>query len=87
MPNTTHLILHKVLVTNVQVSEAVQKSDDDDVPDTAPAGSLLVTLALDAESVQRVVFTAEHGMLWLSAEPTNAPEGELIIETRGSVDR
>ena len=87
-PNTTHVILHKVLVTNVQVSEAIEKTDeDDDLPDVGPTGTLLVTLALDAESVQRVVFTAEHGTLWLSAEPTNAPESELIIETRGSVDR
>ena len=85
-PNTTHLILHKVKVTNVLVTADSAARDDGDQP-TAPRGSLLVTLALDAESVQRVVFTAEHGSLWLSREPIEAPESELIIETRGSIYR
>ena len=90
-PNSTHIILHQVLVTNVQVSEAPktkpdEKKPDDETPDAAPKGSLLVTLALDAPSVQRVVFTAEFGKLWLSAEPSDAPTGPTAIETRGTVD-
>lgn len=87
-PNTSHLVLHKVLVTNVQLSSTAptQEADEDQVA-MAPAGTLLVTLAVDAEAVQRIVFTAEHGFLWLSAEPAGAPEPELIVETLGSVYR
>lgn len=92
-PNTTHVILHKVLVTNVQTSTAqtdatktAAKKPDDNTPDTAVKGQLLVTLALDATSVQRVVFTAEFGKLWLSAEPSDAPDGQTRVETLGTVN-
>lgn len=89
-PATTHVILHDVLVTKVQVSDAVKtapvsKQPDDTTPDPAPKGDLLVTLALDATAVQRVVFTAEYGTLWLSAEPSEAPGTPTRVETRGSV--
>ena len=89
-PDTTHVILHKVLVTNVQTSDAVkdEKPADDETdarPGAAPKGEYLVTLALDATSVQRVVFTAEFGKLWLSAEPSDAPDGQTRVETRGTV--
>ena len=93
-PNTTHVILHNVLVTNVQTTQAPAKtskdstdsSADDTKAEPAPKGALLVTLALDATSVQRVVFTAEYGTLWLSAEPADAPDGQTRIETRATVD-
>jgi len=69
-PDTTHIILHKVKVTAVK-----------------PAGtSYLVTLALDAPSVERVIFTAEFGKLWLTAEPTDATEAGVKVQTRGSVN-
>ena len=92
-PNTTHIILHKVLVTNVQMAEVSKEkkpADDadaaDNTPEKSPKGSLLVTLALDATSVQRVVFTAEYGKLWLSAEPSDAPNGQTRVETIGTVN-
>jgi pilus assembly protein CpaB len=93
-PNTTHVILHKVLVTNVQLaSTSTQtakttdaKKPDDGTPDSAPKGQFLVTLALDATSVQRVVFTAEFGSLWLSAEPSDSPDGQTRVETLGTVN-
>lgn len=92
-PDTTHIVLHKVLVTNVQTSTAQKdattsaaKKPDDTTPDTALKGQLLVTLALDATSVQRVVFSAEFGTLWLSAEPSDAPDGQTRVETLGTVN-
>jgi pilus assembly protein CpaB len=91
-PNTSHVILHKVLVTAVQTTDAPKKQERsegdeaDDIPDLAPKNDFLVTLALDATSVQRVVFTAEYGTLWLSAEPSDAPDGQTRVETRGTVD-
>jgi pilus assembly protein CpaB len=94
-PNTSHVILHKVLVTNVQSADAVKDRGEDDEDDAAegdertieqvPTSELFVTLALNATDVQRVVFTAEFGTLWLSAEPTDAPDEDTRIETRGTV--
>lgn len=100
-PNSTHIILHKVLVTNVQLqggrtgttdvsSPAAGGGDDEEQqPETprAPTGQLLVTLAVDAPSVERVVFTAEHGFLWLSQEPEDAPEDGTRIQTRDTIYR
>jgi len=90
VPNTSHVILHKVLVTAVQsageVKEEPSTEEAENVPGPAPKGDFLITLALDATSVQRVVFTAEFGKLWLSAEPSDAPDGQTRIETRGTVD-
>ena len=95
-PNATHMILRKVLVSNVQgkVSPVQQpKADKDEAeedqakPKPAPEGQLLVTLALDASAVERVVFAAEYGGLWLSAEPKDAPDGGTQVETRGIVLR
>ena len=90
-PNTTHLTLHKVLVTNVQVEQlpAEQPEAGDTKgkaqPDLAPTGNLLITLAVDAPAAERVVFAAEFGKVWLSAEPEDAPEGGTQIQTRGTI--
>lgn len=96
-PFSTHLMLHKVLVSNVQTTRATaepkeekKKADGEEEevkPKPAPEGKLLVTLALDASAVERVVFAAEYGRLWLSAEPADAPDGGTQVETRGIVLR
>jgi pilus assembly protein CpaB len=92
LPYGTHLILHRVLVSNVQTkatSAAKPKKTDgadsaeSDAPKPAPDGQVLVTLAVDASAVERIVFAAEYGHLWLSAEPADAPDGGTQIETRG----
>jgi pilus assembly protein CpaB len=83
----THLMLHKVLVTNVQIT-ATDTDDDDEAEDdgtVAPTGSLLVTLGVDAASVEKIVFAAEHGNVWLSAEPVEAPTEGTRILTKASV--
>jgi pilus assembly protein CpaB len=87
-PNTTGIILHKALVTNVQVGELVDNTSDEPdliAPDLAPTGNLLVTLALDAPSVERALFAAEHGTVWLVLEPETAPEDGTQIQTIVSV--
>ncbi len=87
-PNATNLILHKVVVAAVQAERGPSgnrpKQDDEgadpDAPQTAPTGNLLVTLALDAPAVERVVFAAEHGRVWLSVEPLEAnEEGTKVV--------
>lgn len=90
-PSSTHLILHKVLVTNVQTDTefvpTVGGEDDENQDATAPApqGRLLVTLALEAPSIERVVFTAEHGSLWLALEPDGASDAPTVVQTRGTI--
>ena len=91
--NVTHLELHKVVVTRVQLDDSGNGSglgaegDDADEAATsaAPTGTFLVTLAVDAPSAERVVFAAEHGFVWLSAEPLEADEGGTSVIDRGSV--
>jgi pilus assembly protein CpaB len=89
-PTTTHLILHKVLVTSVQV-EQLPRTDTTDRPDGSPAlaptGNLLITLAAGPQDVERIVFTAEHGFIWLAAEGADAPEPVTPIQTRAQVYR
>jgi pilus assembly protein CpaB len=80
----TALILHDVLVTMVQASEPLPKQEPG-VVQTAPNGSMLVTLALDAPSVEQVVFAAEHGRLWLAAEKDGASVAGISLQQRSSV--
>lgn len=83
-PETTHLILHKVTVTDVRrIDGATVTTKPGD-----PAGSdkLLVTFAVDAPSAERVVFAAEHGHLWLSLEPKEASESGTKVMSKQAVN-
>lgn len=89
-PSSTYLILRNVLVTNVQIEQLPRVSADDlpeDSPALAPTGNLLVTLAAPPEEVERLVFTAEHGFIWLGGEspPIARPNTEIV--TRRNVYR
>lgn len=93
-PDQSSIILHKVLVTNVQLAEDQDDgstntdnadSSNQTKPGEAPTGQLLVTLALDAAAVERVVFAAEHGTLWLSLDPASASEEGTRIQDRGAI--
>lgn len=88
---TSGIILHKVLVTNIQAPASAGfggfggEDDGESENAEAPTDDLLVTLALDAPSVERVVFAAEHGTIWLTLEPESAPEEGTRVQTRGEV--
>lgn len=74
----THVVLHRVLVTQVQGAPAPAPTGDgtvDPAASSAPAGSLMVTLAVDSQDAETVVFGAEHGTLWLSLEPDGVQTG------------
>ena len=87
-PNTSHVILHKVLVTNVQVERVPTESADDEAGyDLAPTGNLLITLALSAPDLEKAVFASEHGTVWLAGEPEGTPEDGTRIQTRETIYR
>ena len=88
-PDTTHIILHKVLVTNVQVEELPAENTSEDAGtatlELSPTGNLLVTLALEPENAERFVFTAEFGTVWLAEESATVDETGTGIQDRSTV--
>ena len=94
-PNTTHFVLHKILVTgvkfskqdSVRASEIVATGDAESTETTvapvvseAPADQLLVTMAVSAAEAEQLVFAAEFGSIWLTAEgPDASEEGTRIL--------
>jgi pilus assembly protein CpaB len=88
-PPSTHVVLHRVLVTQVQGAPVPVESGEDvetaSAGSAAPAASLMVTLAVTAEQAEGVVFGAEHGTLWLSLEPEGANTDGTEIVTPDNV--
>jgi pilus assembly protein CpaB len=85
----TKVTMHKLLVTNVQGAPlAVAPTDGTAVANARPAapeGTLLVTLAVDTRSAQRIAFSAEFGTVYLAREPADAPVGATGTETFESI--
>jgi pilus assembly protein CpaB len=88
---STHAVLHKVLVTQVQGAPAPVDPAAKQDPATAssgtaaPSASLMVTLAVTAAQAEAVVFGVEHGSLWLSLEPDGAQTGGTDVITPGNI--
>jgi pilus assembly protein CpaB len=76
----TQLSLQKVLVTAVQAGAGSGGGDE-----AAPPATLTVTFALTGRDAQRVVFAAEHGTIWLSSEPSDAPTTRNPASTEKSL--
>ncbi|HEX5630681.1 MAG TPA: hypothetical protein VFY15_03405, partial [Acidimicrobiia bacterium] len=57
----------------------------DDAPALAPTGNLLITLAGPPVAVERIVFTIEHGFIWLAAEGSDVSDAITDIITRATV--
>jgi pilus assembly protein CpaB len=81
----THLTLHKLLVAGVQTNDTAQEESEEGDVAAAPASTLFVTLAVEAEVAERVVFAAEHGSVWLSLEPAEAVEDGTRIQTMETI--
>ena len=91
-PAQSGIILQKVLVTNVQVTDpnAAQTTDtttDAARPGTSPQGSLLVTVALPATDISRLIYATERGTIWLSADPRTAPDAPGGAVARNGIYR
>ncbi len=86
-PRTTLLIIHKVLITGIQVEQAPRELEDGAATtvEFAPTGNLLITMAAGAEDIEKIVFVAEHGSIWLALEDIDAPEPITEIRTRGNI--
>ena len=86
-PNTTHLVFHQVLVTAVQYSQSdadLVVEQDDQISDevgVGPTNKVYVTLAVTGAQAEQVVFGAEFGTLWLTAENERAETGGTRIVT------
>jgi len=87
--SSTHLIIHMAIVTNIQVERLPTTTDAETAEqsgvDLAPTGNLLVSLAMAPEDVERTVFTAEFGTVWLALETKTAAGEPTQIQTRGTV--
>jgi pilus assembly protein CpaB len=89
-PPSTHAVLHRVLVTQVQGAPAAVPEDSADTDPAAagtpaPDASLMVTLAVSAAQAESVVFGAEHGTLWLTLEPDGAQVDGTEVVTPDNV--
>ena len=92
---TTALALHRVLVTAVHggaAAPAATEGDADaesttDAKSTSAPTAVTVTLAVTADQASRLVFAAEHGSVWLSADPSDAPTDRLPVITKKSLYR
>ncbi len=90
-PNSSHVIIQKVLVTNLQqerlpTDKTIDEAQEQGV-ELAPTGNLLVTLAVSAPDLEEVIFASEHGTVWLAEEPLTASEAGTVVQTRGTIYR
>jgi pilus assembly protein CpaB len=88
----THVVLHRVLVTQVQGApvqpDAAAPDQKDAVSSSggaAPTSNLMVTLAVSAQQAEAVVFGVEHGQIWLSLEPKDASTGGTDVITQQNI--
>jgi pilus assembly protein CpaB len=85
----THLILHKVLVSNVQGAPLPTATLEVDSTTSdraaAPDGELLITLATDPVAVERIVHLVEQGTIYLALEKADVSNAPTQPQTNGSV--
>jgi len=83
LPDVTHMILHDVVVTRVQGAQPPAAKDDaTQAADEAAPGNdqIVVTLALEPAAAESVVWTMEHGTIWLSLDPKGGdPAGTRLV--------
>lgn len=85
-PDAAHVLLNRVTVVRIQFPEdANTSSKEKNGVAVAPTQDLYVTLAVDQPSLERAVFAAEFGKVWLSYEPSGANGSANKTVTRGNV--
>ncbi len=81
----THIILHNALVVEVQASTPPSFQAEGAAEGTAllaPQGDFVVTFALTPADVERMVFAAKYGSIWLAAQTEDdiGPTGVVTID-------
>lgn len=71
----THILVHNALVVEVQADSAPTFSGTDEEGELeassallAPSTSFIITFALEPADVERMVFAAQYGSLWLASQ-------------------
>ena len=77
----THLILHKVLVTDVRGAATTVLDENGEEVEQAADQAVMVTVALSAPDAEQLVFAAEFGTIWLSLEGAQVPEDGTRLVT------
>ncbi|WP_422933886.1 Flp pilus assembly protein CpaB [Sinomonas sp. P47F7] len=79
-PESTALVYHVVLITNVQ---GAQTADNSSSSSSKPAAApLMITAAVTDAQATKIVFSAQYGTIWLSKEQASSPQGNS-----GTIDR
>jgi pilus assembly protein CpaB len=87
----TQQVLHKTLVTGLQRAEATTEPADSAEPtgkpnpEALPAGSMMVTVAVNDVDAAKIIYATEFGRLWLTKEPAEATESVPTPITRAEV--
>jgi pilus assembly protein CpaB len=80
--DTTHLLFHKVLVTNVQGAPALPAEGTDALTAPVPTAPMYITFARNSADAEKIVFATQYGSIWLSREPEGADETGTRMVTR-----
>lgn len=83
---STHALLNRATVVRIQFpANAESSTKEKNGVGVAPTEDLYVTLAVDQPSLERAVFAAEFGKVWLSYEPAGANSSQNRLVTRDNV--
>ena len=82
-PAVTKTLLHKVLVTCV--SSTLVEQDADAGASPVIGSQLLITFAVEPANVEKVVYAAEYGRLYLTLEPKDAADAPSQPQTRAVI--
>jgi pilus assembly protein CpaB len=86
----THVVLHHVLVTQVQGAVAAatapgKSAAADGAQSATPSQDLMITLAVTAKEGEPIVWAMENGAVWLSLEPAGADTGGTAVVSPGDI--
>jgi pilus assembly protein CpaB len=73
--STETLLVHQVLVTDIQIVNKNGEPTREEAKDVAPTRDLLVTLAVDSDTAAKILSFAENGNVWLGAEQKDSAVG------------
>lgn len=93
IPATTHVLMHKVLLTEVQfdtfpaappaTTPGAVQAQPQGRPTTG--GGMVLTVALTPGEAERLVFAQEFSSLWFASEGPDVPETGTKFQTRATV--